>query len=103
MFIWSKIVERGREGVSSHGDEIIAPGKIVPYKCCLPSLNISVKRDLTQTFLLTNTVTHFQLLSVKSTEYEQNGNKPYLIDKAMWGKMGGVYVTIVHRENNDMQ
>ncbi len=44
--------------------KVITPGKIVPHKCCLPSLNISVKRILTQTFILTNTVTHFQVLSV---------------------------------------
>ncbi len=29
----------------SRGDEIITPGKIVPYKCCLSSANISVKTD----------------------------------------------------------
>ncbi len=38
--------------------KVITPGKIVPYKCCLPNSNISVKKDL-DTDVLFNTVTHF--------------------------------------------
>ncbi len=73
--------------------KIITPGKIVPSKCCLPSWNISVK-DFTQTFFLTN-ITHFQILSVTFTEYRQNVSKHHLIDKAILGKMGVVYVKYV--------
>ncbi len=54
---------------------VITPGKIVPYKCCLPSTNISVKKILTQKLFLNNIVTHFQVLSVKFFEYGQNVNK----------------------------
>ncbi len=41
-------VETGyRKGVEPGAIEtkVITPGKIVPYKCCLPSSNISVKED----------------------------------------------------------
>ncbi len=38
--------------------EVMMPGKIVPYKCCLPSSNISMKKDF-GTFFLTNVVTQF--------------------------------------------
>ncbi len=47
-FIWSKIAEREREEREEPGAteiKVITPGKIVPYKCCLPSLNISVMKD----------------------------------------------------------
>ncbi len=43
---------------------------------------------------LTN-LTHIQVLSVTFIEYGQNVNKHNISDKAMWGKMGGVYVTCV--------
>ncbi len=32
--------------------KVIMPEKIVPYKCCLPSWNISVKRDFDTDVLL---------------------------------------------------
>ncbi len=49
-FIWSKIAEReGKRGAV--GTKVITPGKIAPYKNCLPSFNISVRRDFyTKTF-----------------------------------------------------
>ncbi len=47
---------------------------------------------MTQTFFLINVVTHSQLLSVTFIEQGQNVNKQYLIDKAIVGKMGEVYV-----------
>ncbi len=55
--------------------KVITLGKIVPYKFCLPSSNNSLKKVLTQTFFLTNIVTHFQVLSVTFTECGQNVNK----------------------------
>ncbi len=33
--------------------EVIAPGKTVPYKCCLLSLNISMKKDFDTDVLFT--------------------------------------------------
>ncbi len=48
---------------------------------------------MTPTFFLTN-VTDFQLLSVTFIEYGQNVKK-HLTDKAILGKMGGVYDTYV--------
>ncbi len=54
--------------------EMILPGKIVPYKCCLPSTNISVKKDFDADVLLSN-VTHLQVLSVIFIEYGQNIHK----------------------------
>ncbi len=74
--------------------EIITPGKIVPFKCCLPSWNISVKKDLTQVFFKNNAVTYFQLLSVTFTEYGQNVNK-HRIDKDILEKNGRGYVIYV--------
>ncbi len=66
--------------------KVITPGKIVPYKRCLPSLNISVKRDFDADVLFTN-VTHFQLLSVTSIEYGQNVNKHKILQiKVFWEK-----------------
>ncbi len=50
--------------------KVITPEKVVPYKCCLPSSNISLK-----TSFLTNLVTHFQLLSARFIECGQNVNK----------------------------
>ncbi len=58
MFIWSKIVlkkkrkrERGEPGAVEM--KVITPGKIVPHKCCLPSLNIGVKTDFDTDIVLT--------------------------------------------------
>ncbi len=70
VFIWSKTAERERGEL-----KVITPGKIVPYKCCLSSWNISAKKDFYTDILLTNVVTHFQLLSVTCIEYGQNVNK----------------------------
>ncbi len=42
IVIWSKINEPKREG-GAEEPEVITPGKVVPYRCCLPSLNISKK------------------------------------------------------------
>ncbi len=66
--------------------KVNTPEKIVPYKCCLPSSSISVKKNFDQTVFLTNIVAHFHVLSVIFFEHGQNVNKQYLIDKA--GKMG---------------
>ncbi len=55
--------------------KLTTSGKIVSYKCCPLSLNISLKKVLKQTFFLTNVVTHFQLLSVTLIEYGHNVNK----------------------------
>ncbi len=42
--------------------KVITPGKTVPYKCGLPSSNISVKKNFdTQILFKTNIVTHFQV------------------------------------------
>ncbi len=32
--------------------KVFTPGKIVPYKCCLPGSNISVKKDFDTDVLL---------------------------------------------------
>ncbi len=53
------------------------------------------RRILTHTFFLTNIIAHFHVLSVTSIVYGQNVNKQYLTDKAILGKMGGLYVTNV--------
>ncbi len=45
MFIWLKIAKRERGEQGAVKIKVITPGKIVPYKCCLPSSNISVKKD----------------------------------------------------------
>ncbi len=37
--------EREREEPGAVKPEVLTPGKIVPPKCCLPSWNISMKRD----------------------------------------------------------
>ncbi len=39
------IVIRGRIRRERNETKVIAPGKIVPYKRCPPSSNVSVKRD----------------------------------------------------------
>ncbi len=70
--------------------KVITPEKIVPFKSSLPSLNISVKKDFTQTFFLTNVVTHFKELSVTVTEYEQRVNKHNIsYIKLLWEKVMG--------------
>ncbi len=56
------------------------------HKFCLHNRNIGMKGSFTQMFFLTNDVTQFQLLSVTFIEQTL-----YLIDKIIWGKMGGVY------------
>ncbi len=62
---------------------MITPEKIVSFKGFLPSSNTSVKKDFeTDALILTNTVTHFQVLSANFIEYEQNiNNTKYPIDK----------------------
>ncbi len=57
------------------GTKVITPGKIVPNKCCRPSLNIHVKKDFNTDVLLQDVVTHIQVLSVTFIEYGQNVNK----------------------------
>ncbi len=52
--------------------KVITPGKRDPYKCRRPSSNISVKKDFSTLFFLTN---DFQVLSVMFIEYRQNVNK----------------------------
>ncbi len=56
--------ERERLGPGTTEIKVITPEKIVPYKCCLPSSDISMKRDFDTDVPLTNAVTHFQLLFV---------------------------------------
>ncbi len=58
--------------------KVITPRKIVPYKCCLPSSNISVKKDFNKDIFLTN-VTHFEVLFVTLTEYGQIINKHHIL------------------------
>ncbi len=73
-FIWSKTAERDRERkLGATKTKVIMPRKIVPYKCCLPDLNISVKKDF-DTLCFTN-VMYFQVLSVMFIDYHQNVNK----------------------------
>ncbi len=45
MFIWSEITEREKMELGAVETKVITPGKIVPYECCLPSWNISVKKN----------------------------------------------------------
>ncbi len=73
--------------------KVFTPGKIVPYKCAFLAQILALRRILTQMFFFTNAITHFQLLSVMFIEYGQNVNKQYFKDKAILGKMDGVYVT----------
>ncbi len=47
MSIWQKLLsERERGEPEATGPKVITPEKIVPNKCCLPRLNISVKKDV---------------------------------------------------------
>ncbi len=63
-FIWSNIAsKREREELGAVETKVIRPGKTVPYKCCLPSWNISVRTDFDTDVLLTNIVSHFQVLA----------------------------------------
>ncbi len=89
--LWAR--ERGELGAIEK--KVISPGKIVPYKCCIPSSNIRVKEEFDTNFFLTSIITHFQVLSVKFSEYARNVNKHNISDKAILGKMCGVYVTNV--------
>ncbi len=67
--------------------KLITPEKIVPYKCCLPNSNISIKKDFYTDFILTN-IKHFHGLSVTFIKYGQNVNAQWhLIDKANLGKL----------------
>ncbi len=46
QFVWLKLAERKRERETEAVEmKVITPGKIVPYKCCLPSSNISMRKD----------------------------------------------------------
>ncbi len=47
--------------------KVIMPRKIVPHRCCLPSLNITMKKNFDIDNLLTY-ATHFQVLSVMFIE-----------------------------------
>ncbi len=51
------------------------------------------RKILTRMFFLTNVVTHFQLCSATYIEYGKCKRTQYFIDKAILGKMCGVYVT----------
>ncbi len=48
LLIWSKIAEREREALEM---KAITRGKTVPYKCCLPGSNKSVKKNCDTDFL----------------------------------------------------
>ncbi len=61
----------------------------------LPSRLKYWREDGFWTDALFDVVTHFQVLSVMFTEYKQNVDKWYLTGEALFGKMGGVYVTEV--------
>ncbi len=72
--------ERGEPGAGE--TKVITPGKIVPFKCCLPGPNISMKKDF-DTDVFCKLMSHiFSYV-----------NKQYLMDNAILRKMGGVYVT----------
>ncbi len=58
-----------------------------------------MKKNFDTDILINNVVTRFQLLSVTFIEYKQTR---HLIDKAILGKVGGVYVTYVLTADNDM-
>ncbi len=78
-FLWSKITEQEKERGAAQ-TKVNTPGKIpawltMTYKGCLPSSNISLKKDFDTDVLLTNVVTHVQVLSVTFIEYGQNVNK----------------------------
>ncbi len=46
MFIWSKIIDQREKGEPVAVEmKVITPGKIVPHKCCLASLSISMTKD----------------------------------------------------------
>ncbi len=62
-------VETRTEYTKEWMTKVIAPGKIDPYKCFLPSLNISVER---------NVVSQFKLLSVAFIGSGQNVNKHHI-------------------------
>ncbi len=61
--------------------------------CCLPVSNISVQKDFDQTNQSFHTFSGiFCAVYRVRTECKQT---PYLTDKAILGKVGGVYVTYV--------
>ncbi len=72
--------------------KVITPGKIGTSTAFIARTLVR-GRISTQTFFSANAVTHFQVLSVTFIEYGQNVKKTFLMDKAILGKMGGVYVT----------
>ncbi len=65
--------ERERERERERGAvnmKIITPEKIVPYKCCLLSLNISVKMDFDMDFLFNSSLLfNVVMFIVMFTEY----------------------------------
>ncbi len=81
---------------ASHETKRFLPGKIVPSKCCLPSWNISLKKDF-DTDVLFNERCHTFSATFCNVYWIWTlcQQTTYLIDKAILGKMGGVYVTYV--------
>ncbi len=73
--------------------KIIIPGNIAPYKCCLPSSNISLKKDLDKDIFFnwrhtfSGTLCNIHWIW---TKYEQTR---YIID--LWKKLCGVSVKYV--------
>ncbi len=52
LFDQKSLSERKRGELGAGETKVITPGKIVPCKCCLPSTNISMKRDFDTDLLL---------------------------------------------------
>ncbi len=98
-FVRSKIAEHKGEG--SQEMKVTTPGKIVPYKCCIPSSNNSLK-DFGKDVFFNYVVTHFQELSV--TLLWKKCKQTYLIDKAVLGNMHGVLCNLcpMLTKDNDM-
>ncbi len=73
------------------------------YKCCLPSWNISMREDF-DTNVLFNHCCHTFSASFCNIFWTWTRCKqtPYLIDKAILGKMGVAYVTQVANAENTM-
>ncbi len=84
--------ERGELGAVK--TQVIMLEKTVPYKCCFPSLNISVEDFDTDVLFnychkFPGTLCDIYWIWTKCKQ------KRYLIDKEIWGKMGGIYGTYV--------
>ncbi len=79
--------ERGKPGAVK--TKVITPGKIVPSKCCLPSSIIGVEKDFD------TDVPFYPCHTFTECGLNVHKQAPYLIDKAILGKMGGIYVTYV--------